>query len=87
MLLPGFLRWQPRTALAVSLGLFVLVLAASSAALAASIWFPPSAALIGIILVYPLWGWRRLQAMSAFMQHELGELEREGDIVPLAPGP
>lgn len=87
VLLLGFLRWQPRTALAVSLGLFVLVLAASSAALAASIWFPPGAALIGIILVYPLWGWRRLQAMSAFMQHELGELEREGDIVPLALGP
>lgn len=87
LLLLGFLRWQPRTALAVSLGLFALVLAASTAALATGIWFPPGAALIGIILVYPLWGWRRLQAMSAFMQSELGELEREGDIVPLGLNP
>lgn len=87
LLMLGFLRWQPRTALIVSLCLIVSVLLASTGALSASIWFPPGAALIGIILVYPLWGWRRLQAMSAFMQSELGELEREGEIVPLALNP
>jgi PAS domain S-box-containing protein len=87
LLMLGFLRWQPRTALIVSLCLIATVLVASMVALSASIWFPPGAALIGIILVYPLWGWRRLQAMSAFMQSELGELEREGEIVPLALNP
>lgn len=87
LLMAGFLRWQPRTALIVSLGAFALVLASSTAALAANLWFPPGAALAGIILVYPLWGWRRLQAMSAFMQKEIGDLEREGDIVPLALNP
>lgn len=87
LLMLGFLRWQPRTALIVSLCLIATVLLASTGALSASIWFPPGAALIGIILVYPLWGWRRLQAMSAFMQSELGELEREGEIVPLALNP
>ncbi|HMS21249.1 CHASE2 domain-containing protein [uncultured Sphingorhabdus sp.] len=87
LLMLGFLRWQPRTALIVSLCLIATVLVAGMVALSASIWFPPGAALIGIILVYPLWGWRRLQAMSAFMQSELGELEREGEIVPLALNP
>ncbi|MBK6707851.1 MAG: CHASE2 domain-containing protein [Sphingomonadales bacterium] len=87
LLMIGFLRWQPRTALIVSVGIFALILICSTSALAASLWFPPGAALLGIILVYPLWGWRRLQAMSAFMHDELGELEREGDIVPLALNP
>jgi PAS domain S-box-containing protein len=87
LLMLGFLRWQPRTALIVSLCLIATVLLTSTGALSASIWFPPGAALIGIILVYPLWGWRRLQAMSAFMQSELGELEREGEIVPLSLNP
>lgn len=83
-LMIGFLRWQPRTALLVSLTLVAGIFLVSGGALAANIWLPPGAALLGVVLVYPLWGWRRLQAMSAFMQDELGELEREGEFVPLA---
>jgi CHASE2 domain-containing sensor protein/signal transduction histidine kinase len=83
LLMIGFLRWRPRTALMVSLGLVMLILLASAGALMARFWFPPGAALVGILLVYPLWGWRRLQAMSDFMASELGALEQEGEASPL----
>ncbi|MCG6120692.1 MAG: HAMP domain-containing histidine kinase, partial [Blastomonas sp.] len=32
---------------------------------------------LGLALVYPLWGWRRLQATSDYMAGELARLERE----------
>lgn len=83
LLMIGFLRWRPRNALAASIVAGLCVVAASAGGLAARVWFPPGAALFGIALVYPLWGWRRLQAMSAFMEHELRDLEREGDAIPL----
>lgn len=82
LLLAGFLYWQPRTALLASLGLVGAIILASTALLSIRFWLPPGAALIGVFLVYPLWGWRRLQAMSAFMQRELGELERDGEFMP-----
>jgi PAS domain S-box-containing protein len=85
LLLLGFLRWKPRTTLIASLALVALLLMGSSVGLAGRIWFPPGAALAGILVIYPLWGWRRLQAVSAFMESELGDLEREGDTVPLSP--
>ena len=62
---------------------FVLVLLGSAVALGLRLWFPPGAALLGLLLVYPLWGWRRLQAMSDFMASELGALENEGEASPL----
>lgn len=88
LLLIGFLRWRPRVVLTMSLLSLAAVLAASAALLSARIWFPPGAALLGVLLVYPLWGWRRLQAMSDFMGSELKALEAEGEVavIPLAPG-
>ncbi len=85
ILLLGFLRWQPRVALTASVLTVAIILAVSAGALSAKLWFPPGAALLGIFLVYPLWGWRRLQAISEFMKRELGELEREGEIIPPLP--
>ena len=71
ILLFGFWRWRPRTTIIVSIGLLAAVLAASLALLSFRIWFAPGAALAGIALVYPVWGWRRLQATSDFMDAEL----------------
>ncbi len=83
LLLVGFLRWRPRMALVASLAMVAAVLAASAALLGRQLWFPPGAAILGLLLVYPLWGWRRLQAMSDFMDRELGDLEKEGGAIPL----
>ncbi len=83
MLLIGFLRWLPRTALLASMALVLAILGGSAAALSAHIWFPPGVALLAILFVYPLWGWRRLQSMSDFMSNELEQLESEGEALPL----
>ncbi len=83
LLMIGFLRWRPRTALLVSLTLVIAILGISALALMLRYWIPPGAALLGILLIYPLWGWRRLQAMSDFMASELGALEAEGEASPL----
>ncbi len=79
LLLVGFLRWRPRNGLVMSFVSIALVLGFSAFLLQMHIWFAPGAALIGILLIYPLWGWRRLQATSDFMLNELGELQSEGD--------
>jgi PAS domain S-box-containing protein len=83
LLLLGFLRWRPRTVLIMSLVSLVAILAISAGLLWKHIWFPPGSALLGVLLVYPLWGWRRLQAMSDFMRSELTALEQEGEVSPL----
>lgn len=83
LLLIGFLRWRPRVVLFMSLLSLAAILAASAGLLWRHIWFPPGAALLGVLLVYPLWGWRRLQAMSDFMGSELTALEQEGEASPM----
>lgn len=80
LLLFGFLRWRPRLALIVSLGAVAVVLIGSAALLGAQLWFPPGAAILGLLLVYPWWGWRRLQAMSDFMDRELKDLTESEQI-------
>ena len=83
LLMVGFLRFRPRVVLMVSLVSLAGILAISIALLFSRLWFPPGAALLGILLVYPLWGWRRLQAMSVFMDSELRALEQSGEVRPL----
>lgn len=83
MLLIGFLRWRPRVVLLMSLAMLGMILILSTGLLWRNNWFPPGAALLGVLLVYPLWGWRRLQAMSDFMSAELRALEQEGEVSPI----
>jgi CHASE2 domain-containing sensor protein len=72
LLLCGFLFARPRFNLLLGIGLALLVIAASLVAMpVAGIWISPVAALVGLIVVYPLWGWRRLQATSSYMHEEL----------------
>jgi CHASE2 domain-containing sensor protein/signal transduction histidine kinase len=83
LLMIGFLLLRPFSALILSIALAIGISAISILGLYAKFWLPPGEALIGILLVYPLWGWRRLQAMSDFMAGEIGELEREGEFAAL----
>ncbi|MDZ7587993.1 MAG: CHASE2 domain-containing protein [Parasphingorhabdus sp.] len=75
VLLIGFWRWRPRSILLASLALIGVILAASALLLRSGIWFAPGPALAAIILVYPVWGWRRLQATSDYMDRELQRFE------------
>ena len=47
----------------------------------------PAAALIGLVLAYPLWSWRRLSAAAYFLRLEMERLQTEGVMVRLGDGP
>ncbi|WP_225212228.1 CHASE2 domain-containing protein [Brevundimonas guildfordensis] len=79
LLIAGFLVLRPAANMALGAGLIALTLFASAFAfLAGDLWFPPSAAVAGLVLAYPLWSWRRLAAASAYMQSEVEAFERDG---------
>jgi len=82
-------RLTPRMALAAAL--------ASAAALLVGVigmlvfgnrWLPPFAALVGPLVLYPLWSWRQQEAALHFLRDELYRLAREPgvltDTAPLA---
>ncbi|MBI2249205.1 MAG: CHASE2 domain-containing protein [Brevundimonas diminuta] len=79
LLVAGFLVLRPAANMALGAGLIVVTLiAAATAFLAGGLWLPPSAAVAGLALAYPLWSWRRLAAASAYMQSEVEAFERDG---------
>ncbi|WP_312163676.1 CHASE2 domain-containing protein [Phenylobacterium sp.] len=80
--LAGFLLLRPRANLLLGGALLAMTLAASAVLLLqARVWAPPTAALAGLLLVYPLWSWRRLEATSAYMLQELRAFSREPDLL------
>lgn len=71
-------RLSPKRALLVSVALVACLLLTSWLLLAyASLWFAPTAALVGVALCYPLWSWRSQEAALRYMDHELRRLQRE----------
>ncbi|MEO1044299.1 MAG: CHASE2 domain-containing protein [Pseudomonadota bacterium] len=83
ILLAMLWRARPWTIIILALVLLALTLAASFALLQMQIWFAPVATLFGLILVYPLWGWRRLQAASDYMGRELDRMDDGVAEVPI----
>jgi CHASE2 domain-containing sensor protein/signal transduction histidine kinase len=78
LLMLGFLKFRPNANLLASLLLIVIVIAVSLAAVVFSgLWIAPGPALLGLILVYPLWGWRRLEALSSFVGKQAKALRAE----------
>lgn len=83
ILLVGFWRWRPRTTIMVSFALILAILLVSITLMQFALWFAPGTALVGVILVYPIWGWRRLQATSDFMDNELQNFHRSKIDIPI----
>lgn len=81
LLLLMFLRWRPTSNLIASVAMIgaVIGIAAIGVALFGS-WMPPGPALLGLLLVYPLWGWRRLEALSSFVFEEAQTLKAEAGL-------
>ncbi|CAN7224008.1 CHASE2 domain-containing protein [Phenylobacterium sp. LjRoot164] len=80
--LAGFLLLRPRANLLLGGGLLAATIVASAVLLLqAQVWAPPTAALAGLLLVYPLWSWRRLEATSAYMLQELRAFSQEPDLL------
>ncbi|MDJ0805303.1 MAG: CHASE2 domain-containing protein [Gammaproteobacteria bacterium] len=47
------------------------------------IWFPPAVALLGLLISYPLWSWRRLELSVAYLRLELEKLHQEQQVLPV----
>ncbi len=82
-LMMSLLFLGPRINLWLGIGLSAGVFALTLASLALfRLWLPPALALLAIWLIYPLWGWRRLDLASRFMVAELRELSSEATVLP-----
>ena len=78
-LFAGFWRLSPRGGLALALAL-ALAAPLASLALAAQfrLWLPPGPVLLALVLAYPLWGWRRLDAVGRYLAAKAGRLAPAG---------
>jgi CHASE2 domain-containing sensor protein/two-component sensor histidine kinase len=84
LLLAALLIMPPRVNVVFGLVLICVVVGVSGGLLLwADIWLPPTAALVGLMIVYPLWAWRRLEAANAYMLGELIQLRGEADVLPM----
>ncbi|WP_233805580.1 CHASE2 domain-containing protein [Paraburkholderia sp. HP33-1] len=85
-LLAGFLVLSPRRSLLLT-GALVLLAAAGSAVLlyGGRLWVSPVPAILGVVIVYPIWNWRRLEMTMAYLRGELQRLAEEPHLLPETP--
>ncbi len=75
LLWTGFLFAGPRENLVFAAAIFAGVVGVAGLLLVqGGIWIRPAAALVTLIVMFPLWGWRRLAAASRFLDTELDRL-------------
>lgn len=88
LLMTAMLTLSPRRAMMVGLVLGLGVLGLSAGLLAGlRIWLMPAPALLGLLVAYPLWGWRRLAAASAFLAAEIDRLAADPAMADLPKAP
>ncbi|MBP6031017.1 MAG: CHASE2 domain-containing protein [Sphingobium sp.] len=75
LLMLAFWRLSPTQSLLLTLGVAGALLFGSVLALGLTgCWAPPFAALLGVVVVYPLWSWRRLCAVTQFLDTQIDAL-------------
>jgi CHASE2 domain-containing sensor protein/signal transduction histidine kinase len=72
----------PRTSLLILGSLVLVTLGASYVVLRQGFWLPPSAALATLVISYPLWSWRRLEAAIGYLGQEFIRLDHEPHLLP-----
>lgn len=83
MAMLGYLLLSPRLALfAAGMWLLVTVISSYIGLRFMNIWLPPSIAIIAIVISYPLWSWRRLEAAINYLGQEFTRLDREPHLLP-----
>lgn len=78
----GLLLWRPRHALWITLGCMGLALLGSVLMLRLGYWWSPVASLLGMLLAYLIWNWRRLSVILAYFGWELERLDSEPKVLP-----
>ncbi|WP_460132569.1 CHASE2 domain-containing protein [Pseudomonas sp. S1_E04] len=81
-LLLGLLLYRPRYALGMTLGCMLIALLGSLTLLRLGHWWSPAACLIGLLLSYLIWNWRRLSVILAYFGWELARLDNEPKVLP-----
>jgi len=85
ILLVALLRLSPHDNLRLAAGLSALALAGSVLGVVAlGAWAPPAPYLVTMAIILPYWGWRRLNAASAYFAEQLRALERNAGGAVLA---
>ncbi|WP_133645400.1 CHASE2 domain-containing protein [Paraburkholderia flava] len=86
VLLAGFLVLSPWRSLLLAAGLCAFTAAGSAALLyGARVWASPMPAIVGLIAVYPIWNWRRLEMTMSYLRKELQRLADEPYLLPGTP--
>ncbi|WP_339547080.1 CHASE2 domain-containing protein [Pseudomonas sp. RA_35y_Pfl2_P32] len=78
----GLLLFRPQRALWLTLGGMASALLVSALLLRAGWWWSPMASLVGMLLGYLIWNWRRLSAVLAYFGWELERLDNEPKVFP-----
>jgi CHASE2 domain-containing sensor protein/two-component sensor histidine kinase len=88
LVLIGFMYLSPRYALALTGVLTLLVGGLCAMLLQYDVWLAPSAALLLLWLIYPLWSWRRLEVALRYLNEETGRLATSAPFAatPARPG-
>lgn len=81
-LLLGLLLYRPRYALWMTLGCMATALLGAWVLLRQGHWWSPAACLIGLLLSYLIWNWRRLSVILAYFGWELARLDNEPKVLP-----
>ncbi|MPS49351.1 MAG: CHASE2 domain-containing protein [Methylobacillus sp.] len=88
MALLGFMLLSPLAALLLSFSLLVLLLLATyGAAIASGLLLAPSAGALGLVLIYPLWSWHRLDTAARFLAAEFESFKRDLPMLPMSKPP
>jgi len=78
----GYFLLSPRMALLLTAGMLTVTLASSYFALRQGIWLAPAAAMVTLLISYPLWSWRRLEAAIDYLGEEFMRLDQEPHVLP-----
>ncbi|WP_124425558.1 CHASE2 domain-containing protein [Pseudomonas orientalis] len=81
-LLLGLLLYRPRYALWMTLAGMATSILGSWLLLSLGHWWSPAACLIGLLLSYLIWNWRRLSVILAYFGWELARLDNEPKVLP-----
>lgn len=73
--------FSPFGALGLTVFLASLISALTYGAFLEELWIPPSAAVLMVVIVYPLWSWRRLEAALSYLSEEFARLNHTTPMV------
>jgi CHASE2 domain-containing sensor protein/two-component sensor histidine kinase len=77
-LMVGLLFLSPRAGLLLSISIGMAMLVGAILLLQwGRLWLPPGGILLGTVLAYPFWSWRRLEAAQRYLDAELRELHED----------